>query len=74
MSTLEVVFDGRAFVPISPVDVPKGTRGTVRLEEATVVILPSMSLPEAESILNGNGEPLPWATVEEALGHPRYEA
>jgi hypothetical protein len=74
MNTVEVVYDGRAFVPTSSVNVPKGTKCTVMLEEVAAIIRPSMGVPEAERILNGDGEQLPWATVEEALGHPRYQA
>jgi hypothetical protein len=31
MSTVEVVFDGKTFVPTHPLDVPAGTKGTVEV-------------------------------------------
>jgi len=33
MNTVEAVFDGRAFVPSTPVDVPAGTRVTLSLPD-----------------------------------------
>jgi len=73
MSTIDVVFDGRVFVPATPVDLPAGTK--------TVVVVythqsdrPAMTKAEAERILNGDGTPLPWTTVEEALERPRFQA
>jgi hypothetical protein len=33
LKTIEVVFDGKAFVPTAPVDLPAGTKLTVELPE-----------------------------------------
>ena len=71
MSTVEVVFDGKAFVPSTAVDLPVGAKCVVILKDSAI-IRPAMSDAQAERIFQGNGEPLPWATVEEALAHPRY--
>jgi hypothetical protein len=66
------VFDGKVFVPTEPIELPVGERVLV-----TVYIAPQPSeeeRTEAERILRGDGSPMPWATVEEALGHPRYQS
>jgi hypothetical protein len=72
MNTVEVIFDGRVFVPTSPLDLPSGTMSIVVISSQSVVRT-AMSPAEAERILEGDGTPLPWATVEEALGRPRYQ-
>ena len=77
LKTIEVVFDGKTFVPSEPVDLPTGTKGSIKLPDpqgAGPVPPPGdVSTEEAERVLRGDGTPLPWATVEEALGRPRYE-
>jgi predicted DNA-binding antitoxin AbrB/MazE fold protein len=65
------VFDGKVFVPVEPVDLPIGERVLVTAtvpRQAT-----EQEKTEAAEILRGDGTPLPWETVEEALGRPRYE-
>ena len=73
MSTVEVTFDGLAFVPTTPVDLPAGTKSVV-IVQSPLVVRPAMSKTEAERILEGDGSFLPWATVEEALERPRFQA
>ena len=74
LKTIEVVFDGTNFVPTEPVELPAGTKLAVTLPDvAAVVVCSPLSATEAERVLRGDGRPLPWATVEEALGRPRYE-
>lgn len=79
LKTIEVVFDGKTFVPTGPVDLPAGTKGIIKLPEiqgagpAGSTPSDDVSAEEAERVLRGDGTPLPWATVEEALGRPRYE-
>ena len=71
--TIEVVFDGKTFVPTQPVDLPAGTKANVAVAgcvEAESDASP-LSISEAERILQGDGTPLPWATVEEALAYSR---
>ena len=66
------VFDGRAFVPAEPPDLRVG---------ATVYVTYYLPPPpitaeeraEIDRVLAGDGTPPPWATVEEALGRPKYE-
>ena len=65
LRTIEVVFDGKSFVPTGPVDLPAGTKVSVELPDS------GMSAEEAERILGGDGSPLPWATVDEALAYSR---
>jgi hypothetical protein len=73
------VFDGQVFVPTEPVELPLGERVLVTVYIGTPTSN-TASPPtdkekaEAERILRGNDAELPWATVEEALGHPRYES
>lgn len=70
--TIEVVFDGKTFVPTSPVNLPAGTKANVAVVEGAVLRPASTLTPEeAERILRGDGTPLPWATVEEALAYSR---
>ena len=66
------VFDGKVFVPTEAVELPLGERVLVT---ACIASPPSdQEKAEAERILRGDGTPIPWATVEEALGHPRYQS
>jgi hypothetical protein len=69
--TIPVVFDGKAFVPTEPVDLPAGTKACVAvlggLSPATAI----MTVAEADRILKGDGTPLPWATVDQALAYSR---
>ena len=80
LKTIEVVFDGKTFVPTGPVDLPAGTKGSVELPEVAaprgVSVGPppppgDVSAEEAERVLRGDGTALPWATVEEALAYSR---
>lgn len=75
LKTIEVVFDGKTFVPTGPVDLPAGTKGSIKLPEtqgAGPATPPGdVSAEEAERVLRGDGTPLPWATVEEALAYSR---
>jgi hypothetical protein len=75
---IEVVFDGKVFVPTKAIELPVGTRGVMVVWVASprTNVESPLSVEEkadAERILQGDGTPLPWATVEEALGRPRYE-
>jgi predicted DNA-binding antitoxin AbrB/MazE fold protein len=105
LKTVEVIFDGKVFVPTEPIDLPTGTKLTLAVPEAPVgnnsppianqpramtdeekqkweqlcrhwkTTPPSeQEKAAAERILRGDGTPLPWATVEEALGRPRYQS
>jgi hypothetical protein len=66
------VFDGKVFVPTEPVELPLGERVLVTV---CIASPPSdQEKAEAERILRGDGTPMPWTTVEEALGHPRYQS
>jgi hypothetical protein len=72
LKVIEVVFDGKAFVPTEPVDLPAGTKLSVSLPEGGgAVPAEPMTAEEAEMVLRGDGTPLPWATVEEALAYSR---
>lgn len=66
------VFDGTVFVPVEPIELHAGAPVSV-----TYYLAPppptDAERREAERLLRGDGTPLPWATVEEALGRPRYE-
>jgi predicted DNA-binding antitoxin AbrB/MazE fold protein len=68
---ITAVFDGKVFVPTEPIELPIGKRVLVTVCVASKPT--EEEKEEAEQILRGNGGELPWATVEEALGHPRYE-
>jgi predicted DNA-binding antitoxin AbrB/MazE fold protein len=74
LTTIEVVFDGKTFVPTKPVDLPAGTKANV---EVPVAASPRTELPlsaeDIERILRGDGNPPPWRTVEEALATTRGE-
>jgi hypothetical protein len=69
--TIPVVFDGKSFVPTGPVDLPAGTKGQVSLPAAVERPAATMTREEAERILQGDGSPLPWATVDEAMAYIR---
>lgn len=70
--TIEVVFDGKTFVPTKPVDLPAGTKASVALAGSSAAPPAAPLTPEeAERILKGDGTPLPWATVDEALAYSR---
>lgn len=73
LKTIEVVFDGTTFVPTGPVNLPAGTKVNVELPGVGVQpTLPGdLSAEEAERVLRGDGTPLPWATVDEALAYSR---
>ncbi|HEX4613762.1 MAG TPA: hypothetical protein VH092_36615 [Urbifossiella sp.] len=66
-ATIAAIFDGRAFVPSQPVSLSPGTR--VRLVLGAVE--PAMTVAEAERVLAGDGSPLPWPTVDEAMARAR---
>jgi hypothetical protein len=81
--TIEVVFDGKTFVPTKPVDLPAGTKASVAVTggagpKSFVLAgpLPAPLTPaereEWERILNqARDEQSPWATVDEALAYSR---
>lgn len=70
--TIEVVYDGKAFVPTKPVDLPAGTKASVStIGSSTANTSTPLTTEEAERVLRGDGTPLPWATVEEALAYSR---
>lgn len=71
LKTIEVVFDGKAFVPTEPVDLPAGTKASIAVDSPTAASNAPLSHEEAERILRGDGSPLPWATVDEALAYSR---
>ncbi len=71
LKTIEVVFDGTTFVPTEPVDLPVGTKASVSIAEDNSTRVTPISAEEAERILQGDGSPLPWATVEEAIAYSR---
>ena len=73
MTTVDVIFDGKAFVPTTAVDLPLGVKCVVILKDEAI-LRPALTSAEAERILEGDGKTLPWATVEEALAHPRYSS
>ncbi len=73
-TTIEVVFDGKTFVPTKPVDLPAGTKANVEVPAAVSSCSEvKLSLEEAECILRGDGNPPPWQTVAEALAATRGE-
>lgn len=69
--TIDVVFDGKAFVPTGPVNLPAGTKASVSLDMTHSQPIKHLTTEEAERILRGDGTPLPWATVDEALAYSR---
>jgi predicted DNA-binding antitoxin AbrB/MazE fold protein len=71
LKVIEVVFDGKAFVPTEPVVLPAGTKGQVSLPAGVERPATPMTREEAERILQGDGSPLPWATVDEAMAYIR---
>ena len=58
MNTIEVIFDGKAFIPAEPVQLAPGTRLTLTIG------------PALHEHPEGSPE-LPWATVEDAVGYAR---
>ncbi len=79
--TIEVVFDGKTFVPTGPVDLPAGTTATVALPEAAPPCI-SAGPPPTAGTPDERAEwtrlcgiwatsPLPWATVDKALAYSR---
>jgi len=80
--TILVEFDGKTFVPVEPVDLPAGTKAIVRVavnQEHPYVGKPPPPMTDEqrrlwdELVKEWAAHPLPWETVEEALGRPRYE-
>jgi hypothetical protein len=82
LKTIEVVFDGKAFVPTEPVDLPAGTKASVALPEsgpARGVLVGPPPPPMTEEQRQDwkrlcrlwAATPLPWATVDEAIAFMR---
>ncbi len=82
LKMIEVVFDGRAFVPTGPVDLPAGTRASVAVPDAgpTRGVLAGPPPPPMTEEDKQEWErlcriwaatPLPWATVDEAIAYSR---
>lgn len=69
--TIPVIFDGKTFVPTGPVELPAGTVGQVSLAAGVEKRAAKMTKEEAERILQGDGTPLPWGTVDEAMAYIR---
>jgi Protein of unknown function DUF104 len=81
LKVIEVVFDGKTFVPTEPVDLPTGTKASVELPERAVY---GVSAGPPPSPLTDEQKadwerlcgiwavtPLPWATVDEAVAAMR---
>ena len=82
LKTIEVVFDGKTFVPTGPVDLPAGTKGRIALPEGGAVAgvsvgpapLPMTAEEEAEweeMLVKIRAAESPWATVDEAVAAMR---
>jgi predicted DNA-binding antitoxin AbrB/MazE fold protein len=82
LKVIEVVFDGKAFVPTEPVDLPAGTKANVALPELdnTRRVLAGPPPPpltpeqreEWERLLSqARDAESPWATVDEAIAYSR---
>src|SRR5579871_2659263 len=86
LKTVEVVFDGEAFVPTEPVDLPTGTKLTLAVPE---VPASNNLFPKTNRLRPMTDEekrtwerlcrlweeaPLPFSTVEEALAYSRGRA
>ncbi len=82
LKTIEVVFDGKTFVPTGPVDLPAGTKVSIALPESGAV--PGVSVGPKPAPMTAEEEadwerlcriwattPLPWATVDEAIAYSR---
>jgi hypothetical protein len=77
LKVIEVVFDGKAFVPTAPVDLPAGTTATVALPGAvppgSCVGPPPPPMTDEQRAdwerlcKEWDATPLPWATVHEAV-------
>ncbi len=83
LKTIEVVFDGKAFVPSQPVDLPAGTRLNLTVRQGLGGTLPQL-IPSKPRPLTEEEEkkweelcrhweatPPPFATVEEAISYSR---
>lgn len=81
LKTIEVVFDGKTFVPTGSVDLPAGTKATVEVSASGT---PGVSVgpppPPMTDAQKRDWErlcrlwaatPLPWATVDEAVAAMR---
>lgn len=78
LKTIEVVFDGKNFVPTEPVDLPAGTKANVSVAERGVLAGPPPSPMTAEQKQDWErlcqlwaATPLPWATVDDAVAAMR---
>lgn len=80
--TIEVVFDGKTFVPTGPVDLPAGTKVTVEVPDGSAKPRMSVGAPPApmtdeerreweEILVQVRAAELPWATVDEAVAAQR---
>lgn len=78
--TIDVVFDGKAFVPTGPVNLPAGTKASVSVAERQNAVLAGPPPPPMTEEQKQDWErlcqiwettPLPWATVEEAIAYSR---
>jgi hypothetical protein len=82
LRTIEVVFDGKTFVPSVPVDLPAGTRVTVQVPDGGAAPRMSVGAPpppmtDAEReewdqfVAKLQATELPWPTVDEAVAAQR---
>ena len=82
LKMIEVVFDGKTFVPTGPVDLPAGTKGNIALPEVAAPRGMSVGPPPPPMTPEEQAEwerlcqiwattPLPWATVDEAVAAMR---
>jgi hypothetical protein len=81
--TIEVVFDGKAFIPTEPLDLPTGTKLTMAVPETPVGenSVPTSSRPRAMTneekqrwerlCRHWDSTPPPFSTVEEAMAYSR---
>ncbi len=65
--SIDVVFDGKVFVPSEPVGLEPGTRMIMTFTVAAL----SEREAEAKRDLDGEGQNLPWATIDEAISYSR---
>ena len=82
LRTIEVVFDGKSFVPTGPVDLPAGTKVSVELPDHGAPRGMSVGPPPPPMTAEEEDEweemcriwaetPLPWATADEAVAAMR---
>ncbi len=82
LKTIEVVFDGKTFVPSEPVDLPTGTKVSVPLPDSAAPRGVCAGPPPAPMTDEEKADwerlsriwaetPLPWPTVDEAVAAMR---